>query len=58
MEITPSGQTLGASHRRGLLNLIADRVADWSPRAEVWAGGETIPPPADPAVMPYQPHGT
>jgi hypothetical protein len=33
-------------------------VADWSPRAEVWAGGEIILPPADPAVMPYQPHGT
>jgi hypothetical protein len=52
------GQILGTSHRHGLLNLIADRVADWSPRAEVWAGGETILPPADPAVMPYQPHGT
>jgi hypothetical protein len=52
------GQVLGTSHRRGLLSLFADRVADWSPRADVWAGGETILPPADPAVMPYQPHGT
>jgi hypothetical protein len=52
------GPVLGTGHRRALLNLLADRVADRSPRAEVWAGGATIPPPADPAVMPYQPHGT
>jgi hypothetical protein len=52
------GPVLGTSQRRALLNLFADRVADRSPRAEVWAGGETILPPADPAVMPYQPHGT
>jgi len=52
------GPVLGTGHRRALLNLLADRVADRSPRAEVWAGGAIIPPPADPAVMPYQPHGT
>jgi hypothetical protein len=52
------GPVLGTSHRRALLNLLADRVADRSPRAEVWSGGDTIPPPADPAVMPYRPHGT
>lgn len=52
------GPVLGASHRRALLNLLADQVAQRSPRAEVWAGGETIYPPAYPAVMPYQPHGT
>jgi hypothetical protein len=52
------GPVLGASHRRALLNLLADQVAERSPRAEVWAGGETISPPAYPAVMPYQPHGT
>ena len=52
------GPVLGTSHRRAILNLFADQLADHSPRAEVWAGGETIPPAADPAVMPYQPHGT
>ena len=52
------GPVLGTSHRRAILNLFADQLADHSPRAEVWAGGETIPPAADPAVMPYQPHGS
>ena len=52
------GPVLGTSHRRAILNLFADQLADHSPRAEVWAGGETILPAADPAVMPYQPHGT
>jgi hypothetical protein len=52
------GPVLGTNHRRALLNLFADQVANRSPRPAVWAGGETIPPPADPAVMPYQPHGT
>jgi hypothetical protein len=52
------GPVLGTSHRRAMLNLFADQLADRSPSAEVWAGGETIPPAADPAVMPYQPHGT
>jgi hypothetical protein len=52
------GPVLGTSHRQALLNLLADRVAQWAPRPEAWAGGDLIPLPDDPAVMPYQPHGT
>jgi hypothetical protein len=52
------GPVLGTSQRRAMLNLLADQLADRSPSAEVWAGGETITPAADPAVMPYHPHGT
>jgi hypothetical protein len=52
------GPVLGTSHRRALLNLLADHVAHGSPRPEAWAGGELIPLPDDPAAMPYQPHGT
>ena len=52
------GPVLGTSHRRAMLNLFADQLADRSLSAEVWAGGETITPAADPAVMPYHPHGT
>jgi hypothetical protein len=52
------GPALGTSHRRALLSLLADQVADRSPRPEAWAGGALIPPPGDPATMPYQPHGT
>ena len=37
------GPVLGTSHRRAILNLFADQLADNSPRAEVWAGGEAIP---------------
>jgi len=52
------GPVLGSSHRRALLDLFADQLADCPPRAEDWAGGEISPPAAEPAVMPYQPYGT
>jgi hypothetical protein len=51
------GQVLGSSHRRGLLNLFADRVADRSARAEVWAGGDTMPRPPTPPSCPASPTG-
>jgi len=52
------GPVLGTGHRGALLSLFADLVLSYAPRAELRAGGETIAPPSDPAVMPYQPHGS
>jgi hypothetical protein len=48
----------GTAERRALLASLEQTVRCLAAGRDWWPGGNLLPPPQDPAVMPYQPYGT
>lgn len=49
---------LGTSDRDQLIGWLTSRLPEATGDMPLWPGDGLLPPPEQPAVMPYQPHGT